>query len=236
MSETNEQNERDDNDEKIGEKEDDAKNISEEEVENIYHADQEIKGKLIQAADLKFELQCDICKCSYRLEADQVYIDSIDPVTGVGTYRAVENFLKSKGLNISWYTCKNHADKHIRIKYDDQPPINYGDRIFDMRQELSKCDNQIDTVIAVLFERLYKLGAYSNSASLDENIDVTDSMTTISDKLARLWKLKADTLKDVAQESSKNQLLDMCTNLLTKLPEEYHDIIREEMRKIKLKD
>lgn len=236
MSEVNRENGNNDVKKESEDKEDTSQNISEKEVENIYHPDQEIKGKLIQVADLKFELQCDICQCSYRLEADQIYIDSIDPVTGVGTYRAIETFLKSKGIDVSWHTCKNHADKHIRVKYDDGPPINYGDRIFDMRQELSKCDNQIDTVIAVLFERLYKLGAYSNSASLDDNIDVTDSMTTISDKLARLWKLKADTLKDVSQESSKNQLLDMCTNLLTKLPEEYHDIIREEMRKIKIKD
>lgn len=200
----------------------------------LYDPKTHIPGRIIQATDLFEEPQCTICNCRYRLEADQKYIDSIDPQTGKGTYSVIQRFLRQKGIDVHWRTCKIHATSHIRTKYDDEMPIVYGDKLVDMQHELKECDSQIDTAIAALFERLFKLGSYSNTNSLVKDIEITKGIAMVTDKLAKLWDLKNSVLQAANQESMQQRLIAVLTNILSVVPEDYHEDIRKEIKKLKL--
>mgnify|MGYP000888392608 CR=1 FL=1 len=225
------------NETNFDETEEDLLEESANEIEDtiyIYNPTDDVKGKFLQATDLFSEPKCTICNCKFRLEADQKYIDSIDPKTGRGSPAVIMRFLEKKGINVMHNSCTIHGYNHIRTKYDNDMPVIYGDRILDMRNELKNSEGQIDTAIAALFERLYKLGSYSNTDSLMRDMEITKGIAAVSDKLAKLWELKNKTLEAANEESTSQKLQIILTNILSKLPEEYHDVIREEIKKLKL--
>jgi len=199
----------------------------------IYNPNDEVSGKFVHASDLFIEPQCSICTCPFRLEADQKYLDSIDPKTNKGTYAIIQKFLAQKGIDVFWTSCKIHAISHIRTKYSDDLPVVYGDKLLDMQHELKGCESQVDTAIAALFERLYKLGSYTDTNSLVKEIEITKGMTAVVDKLSKLWDLKNNALQTTSEETMRQRLVAILTNILSKLPEEYHEVIRDEIKKLK---
>jgi hypothetical protein len=201
---------------------------------NLYDPSDDVPGKVMEATDLFIEPQCSICNCKFRVEADQKYIDSIDPKTGKGSPAVIKNFLAKKGVEVFWTSCQIHGYNHIRTKYEDDVVITYGDKLLDMRHELKESEGQIDTAIAALFERLYKLGSYTDTNSLARDVEITKGIATVSDKLTKLWDLKNQTLQTAQEEATQQKIIAILTNILSKLPEEYHDIVREEIKKLKL--
>jgi len=202
---------------------------------HIYGPDKDDDGRIIQSTDLIVEPQCHICSSPFRLAADQLYIDSIDPKTGRGVYAVIKHFLEKKtGKEVWWNSCMLHATKHIRTKYDDDLIITYGDKLLDVQGELKESDAQIDIAIASLFERLYKLGSYTNTDSLVRDVEITKGIAMVSDRLSKLWSLKNEILQTASEEVLEKRLIAILTNILSNLPEEYHEVVREEIKKLKM--